>query len=67
MDRKIYKRERKAILNAYPNLTIRAGSVFDLVYRSPLVESISGSSSMMSPSEIQGGAPWAVVEGVRLG
>ncbi len=32
MDRKLYKKHMQAALYSYPNLDIRAGSVFDLAF-----------------------------------
>ncbi|KAG8925493.1 Mitochondrial Translation Optimization [Tulasnella sp. 418] len=58
IDRKIYKRQMQQTLSNYPNLTIRAGSVFDLLYD----HTHAGINSLT-------GAPphWASVAGVRLG
>jgi tRNA uridine 5-carboxymethylaminomethyl modification enzyme len=53
IDRTLYKRNMQDILFRYPNLDVRAGSVFDLVLR----QTNQGSSS----------APAQKVEGIRLG
>ena len=37
VDRKLYKKHIQAMLHNYPNLELRAGSVFDLVLNKPSV------------------------------
>jgi hypothetical protein len=58
MDRKLYKNHMQNFLFNYPNLDVRAGSVFDLVF-SPTVPAAYESSS--SPNVL------AAIDGVRLG
>lgn len=58
MDRKLYKKHMQHHLLNYPNLDIRAGSVFDLVFnhtRTPASEPSLGRDV------------WATIDGVRLG
>ncbi|KAF8652580.1 hypothetical protein AX16_004333 [Volvariella volvacea WC 439] len=50
IDRTIYKRNMQQLLHSYPGLTIRAGSVFDLVF----------------DHQHQDGARWGQVIGVKL-
>ena len=57
MDRKLYKKHMQKFLLNYPNLEIRAGSVFDLVLN-PTVPNYEPSTSQ---------SVLAAVDGVRLG
>lgn len=58
MDRKLYKKYMQNFLFNYPNLDVRAGSVFDLVLN-PIVPPAHESSSSRNVS--------AAIDGVRLG
>ncbi|KAJ8597288.1 GIDA-domain-containing protein [Rhizopogon salebrosus TDB-379] len=55
VDRKIYKHHMQNIIFAYPNLDVRAASVFDLVFDNSAAPSTSTSSPI-----------WGTVTGVRL-
>lgn len=59
IDRKIYKRELQAYLNHYPNLTIRSGSVADLV--------LTKGEDDADHTAIQRKGAMAAVRGIRLG
>lgn len=52
IDRKLYKKHMQDVLHNYANLSIRAGSVFDLVF------------DHLEPSSL---TPWGKVVGVKLG
>ncbi|EMD31172.1 hypothetical protein CERSUDRAFT_69512 [Gelatoporia subvermispora B] len=54
VDRKLYKRHMQETLHGYPNLDIRAGSAFDLVFDHSVAESSTNPS------------PWGTIQGVRL-
>ncbi len=58
IDRKIYKKHMQHTLLNYPNLDIRAGSVFDLVFNHTVAPACEPSSSRNV---------WAAIDGVRLG
>ncbi|ORY97572.1 glucose inhibited division protein A-domain-containing protein [Syncephalastrum racemosum] len=58
IDRKIYKRELQAYLNRYPNLTIRSGSVADLV--------LTKGDDDVDHTAIQRKGAMAAVRGIRL-
>ncbi|KAG1745087.1 mitochondrial translation optimization protein [Suillus paluster] len=53
VDRKIYKRHMQNIIFGYPNLDVRAASVFDLLFDN-------------SPSTSASSSTWGTVTGVRL-
>ena len=55
IDRKLYKSHMQEILFNYPNLDVRAGSAFDLVFSHP------------EPSTSNPQTRWGKVEGVKLG
>ncbi|KAI0263638.1 mitochondrial translation optimization protein [Gloeopeniophorella convolvens] len=57
IDRKIYKKHMQHTLHNYPNLDIRAGSVFDLVFNHTIPPDNVPSSSQ---------SIWGTVDGVRL-
>lgn len=59
IDRKLYKQHLQAYLNDYPNLTIQAGSVSDLVLNDKVTE--EEQQKMISKGALQ------IVKGVRLG
>lgn len=54
IDRVLYKKHMQEILFNYPNLDVRAGSVFDLVFSHP-------DSNTTDPMK------WGTIEGVKLG
>ncbi|OCH90373.1 glucose-inhibited division protein A subfamily [Obba rivulosa] len=54
VDRKLYKRYMQEALHGYPNLDIRAGSAFDLIFDHSAAESSSNPSL------------WGTVQGIRL-
>jgi len=56
VDRRIYKHHMQNVIFGYPNLDVRAASVFDLVFDNGAVPSTSTSSST-----------WGTVTGVKLG
>ena len=58
IDRKLYKRRMQHELLNYPNLHVRSGSVFDLVFNQTLPPAHEPGSS---------GNVWATIDGVRLG
>jgi tRNA U34 5-carboxymethylaminomethyl modifying enzyme MnmG/GidA len=58
IDRKIYKNHMQHYLLSYPNLDVRAGSVFDLVLNYTVPPAYEQSSSRNV---------WAAIDGVRLG
>lgn len=49
------------LFNNYPNLDVRAASVFDLVF------ALGGSKSTSGSARSKGKARWGKVEGVKLG
>lgn len=59
IDRKIYKRHMQEYLHSYPNLTIRAGSVADLI--------ITNGNNEQEYREIAAKGAQSAVEGIRLG
>jgi tRNA uridine 5-carboxymethylaminomethyl modification enzyme len=58
IDRKLYKKHMQNALLNYPNLDVRAGSVFDLVF---------SHAAPQAPISSSGGDVWATVDGIRLG
>ncbi|KAL1929122.1 hypothetical protein VTP01DRAFT_2181 [Rhizomucor pusillus] len=58
IDRKIYKRHMQEYLHSYPNLTIRAGSVADLI--------ITNGNNEQEYREIAAKGAQSAVEGIRL-
>jgi tRNA uridine 5-carboxymethylaminomethyl modification enzyme len=54
VDRKLYKRHMQVIMSRYPELDIRAGSVFNLVFGH-------------SHAALEDGKRWGKVVGVKLG
>lgn len=60
IDRKIYKKHMQDYLLNYPNLDVRAGSVFDLVLDNTVPP--TNAKELSSSRNF-----WATVDGVRLG
>jgi tRNA uridine 5-carboxymethylaminomethyl modification enzyme len=58
IDRKLYKKHMQKFILNYPNLDVRAGSVFDLVFNPTLPPAYEPSSSRNV---------LAAIDGVRLG